>query len=244
VTSSATPACGRGNRRRRPWLRAAIAWSSCRDGQPANAVCLYRPEDLGLRRFFAGGLPDGALLEKVAALAGAPVSRRELARRADISERQLTSVVNLLEAAGSVRLRRRVEPVADAPPPAEAAARAMEIAAQHRCVERSRVEMMRRYAELTGCRRRFLLRYFGEGAEEPCGRCDNCDAGQSAPADGENSTFAAGMRVEHQDWGRGVVLADTGERLTVFFDEIGYKELLTEAVLNGQILAPAGAGTR
>ncbi|HYZ53892.1 MAG TPA: DUF3553 domain-containing protein [Streptosporangiaceae bacterium] len=52
------------------------------------------------------------------------------------------------------------------------------------------------------------------------------------------------MRVEHQDWGRGVVLADTGERLTVFFDEIGYKELLTEAVLNGQILAPAGAGTR
>jgi hypothetical protein len=40
------------------------------------------------------------------------------------------------------------------------------------------------------------------------------------------------------------VLADTGERLTVFFDEVGYKELLTEAVLNGQILAPAGAGAR
>jgi ATP-dependent DNA helicase RecQ len=213
-----------------------------RDGEPANAVCLYRSEDLGLRQFFTGGLPDGTLLEQVAALAGAPVSRRELARRAGISERRLTSLVNLLEAAGSLRLRRRVEPVADALPPAEAAARAMEIAAQHRSVERSRVEMMRRYAELTDCRRRFLLRYFGEGAEEPCGRCDNCDAGQSAPATSEDSTFAVGMRVEHQDWGRGVVLADTGERLTVFFDEVGYKELLTEAVLNGQILTPAGAG--
>jgi ATP-dependent DNA helicase RecQ len=102
--------------------------------------------------------------------------------------------------------------------------------------------MMRRYAELDDCRRRFLLRYFGEGADEPCGRCDNCDAGRSAPAGGGDSAFASGMRVEHQDWGRGVVLADTGDRLTVYFDEVGYKELLTDTVLGGQILAPAGAG--
>jgi ATP-dependent DNA helicase RecQ len=212
-----------------------------RDGEPASAVCFYRPEDLGLQRFFASGLPDRDLLEKVAALAQGPVSRRELARQADISERRLTSVINLLEAAGAVRLRRQVEPVPDAPPPAEAAARATEIAEHHRSVERSRVEMMRRYAELDDCRRRFLLRYFGEGAEEPCGRCDNCDAGRSAPAGGHGA-FAPGLRVEHQDWGRGIVLADTGERLTVFFDDVGYKELLTDAVLSGQILAPAGAG--
>ena len=213
-----------------------------RDGQPASAVCFYRPEDLGLRRFFVGGLPDEALLEKVAALVQAPISRRELARQSGVSERRLTSVLNLLEAAGSVRLRRKVEPVADAPPPDEAAARATDIAEHHRSVERSRVEMMRRYAELDDCRRRFLLRYFGEDSDEPCGRCDNCDSGQSAPADGGHGAFAPGMRVEHQGWGRGIVLADTGERLTVFFDEVGYKELLTDTVLSGQILAPAGAG--
>jgi ATP-dependent DNA helicase RecQ len=212
-----------------------------RDGQSASAVCFYRAEDLGLRRFFAGGLPDQDLLEKVAAAARAPISRRELARQAGLSERRLTSVADLLEAAGAVRLRRRIEPVPDAPPPAEAAARAMGIAAQHRSIEQSRVEMMRRYAELDDCRRRFLLRYFGEGAEEPCGRCDNCDAGRSTPAGTGNAAFAPGMRVEHREWGRGVVLADTGERLTVFFDEAGYKELLTEAVLSGHVLTPAEA---
>jgi len=99
--------------------------------------------------------------------------------------------------------------------------------------------MMRRYAELTDCRRRFLLRYFGQGADDPCGRCDNCDAGQSTPASHSRDGFAAGMRVEHQEWGRGVVMSEAGERLTVFFDEVGYKELLTEAVLHGHILTPA-----
>jgi hypothetical protein len=37
-----------------------------------------------------------------------------------------------------------------------------------------------------------------------------------------------------------VVLADEGDRITVFFDEVGYKELLTEAVQEHHILTPAG----
>jgi hypothetical protein len=40
-----------------------------------------------------------------------------------------------------------------------------------------------------------------------------------------------------------VVLADEGDRLTVFFDEVGYKELLTSAVLEHHILTSAGPGT-
>ena len=101
--------------------------------------------------------------------------------------------------------------------------------------------MMRRYAELTDCRRRFLLRYFGQGATDPCGRCDNCDAGRSTPASREHGPFAPGLRVEHTEWGRGVVLSEAGERLTVFFDEVGYEELRTEAVLDGRILTPVAA---
>jgi ATP-dependent DNA helicase RecQ len=211
-----------------------------RDGKAATAVCFYRPEDLGIRRFFTGGLPEEKLLAEVAAVTQEPVSVRDLAQRAGLSERRLTGLVSLLEAAGAVRLQEVIEPVDGAPPPAEAAAKAIEIAAHNRSVERSRVEMMRRYAELTDCRRRFLLRYFGQGAQDPCGRCDNCDAGLSTPAGRDHGAFAMGMRVEHREWGRGVVMSEDGERLTVFFDEAGYKELLTEAVVDGHILTPAG----
>ena len=189
---------------------------------------------------FTGGLPEEELLAEVAAVTQEPVSVRDLAQRAGLSERRLTGLVSLLEAAGAVRLQEFIEPVDGAPPPAEAAAKAIEIAAHNRSVERSRVEMMRRYAELTDCRRRFLLRYFGQGAQNPCGRCDNCDAGLSTPAGRDHGAFAMGMRVEHREWGRGVVMSEDGERLTVFFDEAGYKELLTEAVVDGHILTPAG----
>jgi ATP-dependent DNA helicase RecQ len=212
-----------------------------RDGQPAQAILFYRPEDLGLHQFFTGGLPDETLLAEVAAVTQTPITLHDLAERSGLSERRLTGLVNLLEAAGAVRMNGEIEPVPDGPGPAEAAARALEIAGQYRAVERSRVEMMRRYADMTDCRRRFLLRYFGQGADDPCLRCDNCDAGRSTPAGGHGA-YGAGLRVEHSEWGRGVVLADEGDRITVFFDEVGYKELLTSAVLDHHILTPAGPG--
>ncbi len=34
-----------------------------------------------------------------------------------------------------------------------------------------------RYAQTTGCRRKFILGYFGQGAGEKCGNCDNCERG-------------------------------------------------------------------
>src|SRR3712207_8273472 len=52
-----------------------------------------------------------------------------------------------------------------------------ELAEQREKVDQSRVEMMRGYAETTDCRRQFLLGYFGEQLDEPCGNCDNCSAG-------------------------------------------------------------------
>jgi ATP-dependent DNA helicase RecQ len=212
-----------------------------RDGQPATAILFYRAEDLGLRQFFSGGLPDETLLAEVAAATQTPVSLADLSQRSGLSERRLTGLVNLLEAAGAVRMNGQIEPVPDGAGPAEAAARAVEIATQYRSIERTRVEMMRRYAEMTDCRRRFLLRYFGQGANDPCLRCDNCDAGRSTPA-GAAGPFGAGLRVEHPEWGRGVVLADEGDRINVFFDEAGYKELLTATVLEHHILTPVGPG--
>ena len=69
--------------------------------------------------------------------------------------------------------------------------------------DRSRVEMMRAYAERRGCRRAFLLGYFGEELDEPCGNCDNCDAGRVADDDAAERPFAVGARVAHAEWGDG-----------------------------------------
>ncbi|HEX9526588.1 MAG TPA: hypothetical protein VF951_03750 [Streptosporangiaceae bacterium] len=48
-------------------------------------------------------------------------------------------------------------------------------------------------------------------------RCDNCDAGQSRPVV-PTGIFSPGERVEHREWGPGLVLAAEGGRLTVLFD--------------------------
>ncbi|MGZ4171714.1 MAG: RecQ family ATP-dependent DNA helicase, partial [Solirubrobacteraceae bacterium] len=133
-----------------------------RDGQPAVAVLFYRPEDLGLRRFFASGLPRPQELERVARLTrmhdGAlPLSALKEASR--LGATKLSALVNLLAQAGALTVNPagELECPDDAPDPAAAAARAVEVAEARRRLERSRVDMMRLYAETAGCRRGFLL---------------------------------------------------------------------------------------
>lgn len=46
-----------------------------------------------------------------------------------------------------------------------------------------KIEAMTRYAYSTGCRQQWILDYFGEQNSEPCGHCDQCDAGEAAPAE-------------------------------------------------------------
>jgi ATP-dependent DNA helicase RecQ len=209
-----------------------------RDGQPAAAICCYRAEDLGLVRFFAAGMPDAGDLAAVAAAVDRPLTRRELAVRTGLPPGRLAELLNVLEAVGVVRLRRQVEPVPGRPAPAEAAARGVELAQHHRSVERSRVEMMRRYAEMTDCRRRFLLQYFGEAVSRACGHCDNCEAGRSTLVL-PTGTFTPGERVHHREWGEGLVIESESDRLTVLFDEYGYRELATRVVSGRHLLEPA-----
>jgi len=45
---------------------------------------------------------------------------------------------------------------------------------QHKRIERSKIESLLGWCEATTCRRRALLRYFGEQRDEPCGNCDIC----------------------------------------------------------------------
>jgi len=146
-----------------------------RDGQPAVIVLFYRPEDLGLRKFFASGAPDPDVLQEIATLVGlhdGPVTVAKLRAEAGLSSAWLTAAINLLEQVGGLAAvtggELSVPP--GAPPPAEAAERAVELAAAHRRMEQSRVEMMRGYAETSGCRRQYLLGYFGEEFPNTCGR--------------------------------------------------------------------------
>jgi ATP-dependent DNA helicase RecQ len=108
-------------------------------------------------------------------------------------------------------------------------------------VERSRLTMMRRYAEHTGCRRSFLLTYFGQDYPGPCGNCDNDLV--SAEAVRAEVPFAVGARVESERWGEGTVQRYDGDHVTVLFDEHGYRELFVPVALERGLLrlAPSPA---
>src|SRR4051812_17560073 len=201
-----------------------------RDGEPARAVLFYRPEDLGLRRFFAAGTVDREAMERVArllVLAQRPVDPADVLEEAALSRTKLATALHRLEEEGFVETRedgtvRAVGGEADLENAVEHAAEREE----HRHeFDRSRVEMMRAYADRRGCRRAFILGYFGEAYEPPCGNCDNCDAGLSEAEDEGAGGLAVGARVAHDEWGAGTVGQLENGQITVVFDEVGYKTL-------------------
>ncbi|OAA28222.1 ATP-dependent DNA helicase RecQ [Frankia sp. EI5c] len=250
-----------------------------RDGEPARACLFFRPQDLGLRRFFVAAAPDPVELQRVAVLmahAGGAIPVSRLAAEAKLRDSALIRLVDLLVQADALTVRDdgAVQARPDAPPPEVAAARAGERAAARRTFEQSRVDMIRGYAETRGCRRRFLLSYFGEPADRfdgvGCGNCDTCDtparrgeapdaqraqdaqdAKETREASKTSTTgpaevpardpFAAGTRVRHQRWGEGQVVSADGDRFTVLFDEVGYRTLALEAVLERGLVVPLPA---
>lgn len=149
-----------------------------RDGKPAEAVLFYRSQNINLRKFQAGsGKLEIAQIERVAALlgedAGAP-DPQEIAERTDLSARKVVSVINRLDDAGALAKSEDGQvALADGMDPRTAAEAAAEIHDGMKKAQRERVEAMQRYAEITTCRREFLLKYFGDDFEGPCGNCDN-----------------------------------------------------------------------
>jgi ATP-dependent DNA helicase RecQ len=219
-----------------------------RDGEPAIAVLVYRQEDLGLRRFFAAGAPAEEELQQVAGLVSASpaagmdgVDVHDLREETGRAATPLTRDLNLLEQAGAVVLDDdgTAQPAPDAPPPGEAAAAARELAEQHQRVDESRVDMMRGYADTTGCRRQYLLGYFGEELDQPCGNCDTCTDGtadQHQPNVTADRPFPVDSSVEHTEWGPGVVMRHEDDRVVVLFETVGYKTLALAAVTEHDLL--------
>ena len=149
-----------------------------RDGEPAEAVLFYRSQNMGLRKFQAGsGKMETHQIAQVAEILqreDGPVAPSEIADQTDLSARKVTSVLNRLQEVGAVEatVDGGVQ-LAAAVDTAEAALLAADAQDRLKQAKRIRIEQMQRYAEISTCRREYLLRYFGEEYSGPCGNCDN-----------------------------------------------------------------------
>ncbi|MFG3715387.1 RecQ family ATP-dependent DNA helicase [Micromonospora sp. NPDC049460] len=204
-----------------------------RDGAPARVLLLWQAEDVGLQRFFSGGLPDETELRDLSALLHKQArTKKELREVTGLGPRKLGQYLALLEQVGAAepRARQRVGAPRYSPTPVDAAAAALAEAERQQSVTRSRTDMMRAFAETTACRGQTLLAYFGEQMTRVCGHCDNCHAGTSTADDGAVGPFPVHSQVRHPEWGPGLVLSYEEGRMTVLFDEVGYKTLSVSVV--------------
>lgn len=230
-----------------------------RDGKPAIAALYYRPEDLNLRRFFAGGgQVNEEQMEQVAQLIQAqpgPLDVDRLRELAGLSKTKTARAINRLEEAGVVeRLPTgEVKPAGEAPELGQAAKQAAAEQERNHTRDLERIKKVRIYAEIVSCRREYLLGHFGEEAG-PCGNCDNCrkphpDAAPARPAGRaakprkatQAGPFALKSRVVHPEWGKGVVKGYRAGKITVLFDrpEIGERTLSLPYVMSNRLLTAA-----
>ncbi len=209
-----------------------------RDGKPAHARLVYHDADLAVARHLSvrGGVsaatvatvaqrlidrPEGTGIDDLAGAGhGARLATLALARLVDIGA--ATWVAD-----GVVRWSEQMSVAASLDASADKAAREQEIQA-------TRLEMMRRYAEHTGCRRSFLLSYFGQEFPGPCGNCDNDR--QRAVTVRWDEPFPIGARVASEHWGEGTIQRYDRDQVTVLFDDHGYRDLLVSIVVEKDLL--------
>jgi ATP-dependent DNA helicase RecQ len=201
-----------------------------RDGDPAVVELHHHARDFDLQRFLTARRPRPDVLRRALAALRTDEHRspRDIGADAKLSGARRTTALNLLEQAGAVVADEHGHFRRTDLPAAEAVREATDIAERHRRMIRSRIDMMRSYADTTDCRRRLLLGYFGEQLDQPCGNCDNCDAGRSTSVD--TGAVAENPGVRHPEFGDGTVMSTEDDRITVLFAEHGYKTLALDAV--------------
>jgi ATP-dependent DNA helicase RecQ len=213
-----------------------------RDGQRARALLFYRPEDLGLRRFFAGrgrvNSENVARLVAVLEASGEAITPQDLRQATDLSEAKLTTALTGLEAAGAIEVRPTGAVVGRRQPsePQTVVTDAVQFQQRRRHHERSRLEMMRGYAETRECLRTYLLNYFGETRDNPCGFCSTCEAGVVPHTTESREPFPCKSWVKHQTWGKGLVMRYEGDKVIILFDDIGEKPLAVNFVIEHELL--------
>jgi ATP-dependent DNA helicase RecQ len=213
-----------------------------RDGQAARAILFYCPKDVNLQLFLASsGRIETDEVEMVTDILRehqGTVSSTQLGAELDLSQTRLSQILHRLEElalieiqiAGDVVLKQQR---VDWQEVAENVTSAHEAQRQ---LERSRVEMMRGYAEVSDCRREYILNYFGEAFQAPCNTCDNCLAGVVTEERKDLQPFPINSKVRHKVWGEGLVMRYEEEKMVVLFDSVGYKTLSVEVVVEQELL--------
>ncbi|WNZ27832.1 RecQ family ATP-dependent DNA helicase [Leptolyngbya sp. NK1-12] len=216
-----------------------------RDGEPARAVLFYNPADLSLKRFFSGRgevQPEVICLMLTAvATSPQPISVKQLQEKTELSKLKLNKLLNslteidVLEVSPSGEIS-FCEPIDNLEAVSQyVAEKITQAQKQRQKFEQSRLEMMRSYADVKGCRREYLLNYFGEQYNSPCNNCDNCKAGVSVEAS-SHQPYALNSQVTHKEWGLGTVLRYEGDKVTILFDRVGYKTLDIQTALLRRLL--------
>jgi ATP-dependent DNA helicase RecQ len=216
-----------------------------RDGYPAKVVLFYNPDDLNLRRFFAGSgqvnLAQVTQVAEVVQQASEPLSLKTVQQETQLSQSKVALAVRRLEEAGVVTLLptgeiaacEEVSEIHELEPALQQAVTAQDCYQQF---ERSRLEMIRSYAEVHNCRREFLLNYFGEATAKVCANCDNCLAGITTAIDDGLRPYQLNSRVVHNSWGEGTVMRYEADKVVVLFDQVGYKTLSVGLALLHRLL--------
>jgi ATP-dependent DNA helicase RecQ len=153
-----------------------------RDGEKADAVLFFRPEDIGLRKFQTsrGSMVPQRVKQIAAAIRslGREASLESVARETGLSGRQVTNTLRHLEDVGAVTLSASGElELVEAQDLFAASETASERSKRHKERLKARLQKMQMYADLHSCRREFLLQYFGDTFSGSCGNCDNCERG-------------------------------------------------------------------
>jgi ATP-dependent DNA helicase RecQ len=165
-----------------------------RDGLPSKAVLLYSPEDRALQEYFIASsvvsIEDLRLIydyakhtvdvqgfitiDDICALSGLPQTKV----RVGLSQLERAG---MLEHLGDEGLRMRVKLTGWKASETEAIAQKFRLHQEHR---QKQLSAMIKYAESNNCRRKILLKYFGDPGEaeaEAC--CDNCRVNETAPSE-------------------------------------------------------------
>jgi ATP-dependent DNA helicase RecQ len=199
-----------------------------RDGKAAVARLVYRVEDFGAAAHFSRSGVSHAAVARVAELVASGTEVNPT--------RETTAALVRLADLGAAAWDPdgRVRWTGDWTVSRALAASTAETKRENE-VSRSQLEMMRRYAEHDGCRRSFMLTYFGQDYPGPCGNCDNDLAGASSPVP-TAEPYPVGARVRSERWGEGTVQRYDGDQMTVLFDEHGYRDLSVPITLEHRLL--------